>query len=296
MSRNKQSMHAELETALSELHLSTERWEAILAAAGRMTERENRRRPLRTGLMAAAICAALAVTAVAVSPPLRETLIQFLGSFEPYAQEVEGVSATDQGIELRVVRVLADKNGGTAYLEAEDLVGERLHESAALESYRDPCIAYDAEADTALFALALDDIAPCQMETGDVYTLEFSRILPSVEPFFAHLPWELLTGERLDTLTVATEKYISGEKREETRTVLVPGQTPAELGRGFPHSAPAGGRRRRGIRLPTDGYAAGGVGGGRHWGDPHHIPVGRNIVLRYPVPYADGGAFRPVPH
>lgn len=51
-------MHAELETALSELHLSTERWEAILAAAGRMTERENRRRPLRTGLMAAAIAAA----------------------------------------------------------------------------------------------------------------------------------------------------------------------------------------------------------------------------------------------
>ncbi len=71
MSRNKQSMHAELETALSELHLSTERWEAILAAAGRMTER-NRRRPLRTGLMAAAICAALAVTAVAVSPSLRK--------------------------------------------------------------------------------------------------------------------------------------------------------------------------------------------------------------------------------
>ena len=35
-------MHAELETALSELHLSTERWEAILAAAGRMTERENK--------------------------------------------------------------------------------------------------------------------------------------------------------------------------------------------------------------------------------------------------------------
>ena len=160
-------MHAELETVLSELHLSMERREAILAAAGRMTERENRRRPLRTGLMAAAICAALAVTAVAVSPPLRETLIQFLGSFEPYAQEVEGVSATDQGIELRVVRVLADKNGGTAYLEAEDLAGERLHESAALESYRDPCIAYDAEADTALFALALDDI-------GCVY----SRILP----------------------------------------------------------------------------------------------------------------------
>ena len=214
-------MHAELETALSELHLSTERWEAILAAAGRMTERENRRRPLRTGLMAAAICAALAVTAVAVSPPLRETLIQFLGSFEPYAQEVEGVSATDQGIELRVVRVLADKNGGTAYLEAEDLVGERLHESAALESYRDPCIAYDAEADTVLFALALDDIAPCQMQTGDVYTVEFSRVLPAVEPFFAPLPWELLTGERLDTLTVATEKYISGERREETRTCLL---------------------------------------------------------------------------
>ena len=33
MSRNKQSMHAELETVLSELHLSMERREAILAAA-----------------------------------------------------------------------------------------------------------------------------------------------------------------------------------------------------------------------------------------------------------------------
>ena len=173
MSRNKQSMHAELETALSELHLSTERWEAILAAAGRMTERENRRRPLRTGLMAAAICAALAVTAVAVSPPLRETLIQFLGSFEPYAQEVEGVSATDQGIELRVVRVLADKNGGTAYLEAEDLVGERLHESAALESYRDPCIAYDAEADTVCPRAGRYRSVP-DADGGCVY----SRILP----------------------------------------------------------------------------------------------------------------------
>ena len=30
-------MHAELETVLSELHLSMERREAILAAAGRMT-------------------------------------------------------------------------------------------------------------------------------------------------------------------------------------------------------------------------------------------------------------------
>ena len=76
------------------------------------------------------------MTAVAVSPPLRETLIQFLGSFEPYAQEVEGVSATDQGIELRVVRVLADKNGGTAYLEAEDLVGERLHQMGAALTLR----------------------------------------------------------------------------------------------------------------------------------------------------------------
>ena len=60
-------MHAELETALSELHLSTERWEAILAAAGRMTERENRRRPLRTGLMAAAICAALGMKSQSAS-------------------------------------------------------------------------------------------------------------------------------------------------------------------------------------------------------------------------------------
>ena len=188
-------------------------------------------------------------------------------------------------------------------------MGERLHESAALESYRDPCIAYDAEADTVLFALALDDIAPCQMQTGDVYTVEFSRVLPAVEPFFAPLPWELLTGERLDTLTVATEKYISGERREETRTVLVPGQTPAELGTELCSLSSMGFDQDGAfhIQLRLADASAGNTATCRRvcrrwsgrWaplGDPHHIPVGRNIVLRYPVPYADGGAFRPVPH
>ena len=79
MSRNKKSMHAELETALSELHLSMERREAILAAAGRMTERENRRRPLRTGLMAAAICAALGLTGLAGGAAVAGCCAQMVG-------------------------------------------------------------------------------------------------------------------------------------------------------------------------------------------------------------------------
>ena len=95
------------------------------------------------------------------------------------------MSATDQGIELRVVRVLADKNGGTAYLEAEDLAGERLHESAALESYRDP----DRPRRGSRYGTVCPRTGRYRSVPdgdGDVYTVEFSRIFPSVE-LFSHL-------------------------------------------------------------------------------------------------------------
>ena len=179
--KNRQTLHDALEAELAPVRLSEARRAAILAAAGGAGARRRDRRPWRVCLTAAALCAALAVTAVAASPSLREALAHMLGGFEPYAQEVEGVAATDQGIQLRVVRVLADENGGTVYLEAEDLTGNRL----SGDSVRDgnSCLAYDSQTHTALFTETFHAV---EMERGLVdgqgtMNLAYSWLLPAAE-------------------------------------------------------------------------------------------------------------------
>lgn len=229
--KNRQTLHAALEAELAPVQLSASRKAAILAAAAGAKAAHRGRRPWRICLTAAALCAALAVTAVAASPSLRETLAHVLGSFEPYAQEVEGVAATDQGIRLRVVRVLADENGGTVYLEAKDLTGNRLGGDSVLDG--NSCLAYDSQTHTALFTETFHAV---EMERGLVdgqgtMNLEYSWLLPAVQDVGqVPLPWELVTGERLDTLILAAEDCQWGPyvPRVEN-TVLIPEQTPAEL-------------------------------------------------------------------
>ena len=84
--------------------------------------------PLRHALVAAAVCAALTLTALAVSPSLREALAASLGLFEPYSQSIEGLSVVNQGIEVRVVSALSDGNTAKVYYEMQDLTGDRLDE------------------------------------------------------------------------------------------------------------------------------------------------------------------------
>lgn len=231
MRKDRRTLHTDLETALEPVRLSETRKAAILEAANRARFPRHGRRPLRIGLTAAALCVLLVVTAVAAAPSLREALNQALGSFAPYAQEVEGVSVSDQGIELRVVRALADENGGTVYIEAADRTGDRLSGSSVLNG--DPCLAYDSQSRTALFAKsfsALELELGLVDENGDA-VLEFYRLLPAVQEVGqVSLPWELVTGERLDTLTLAAEDCQWGQftPRAES-TVLTPEQTPAEL-------------------------------------------------------------------
>ena len=100
-----------------------ERLEREERGAGNMSRRK---RVLSTVLAAAVLTAALSIAALAASPTLRQSLESFLGSFAPYSQEVEGVSVTDQGIRVSVVKALGDESGGTIYLEIQDLIGDRL--------------------------------------------------------------------------------------------------------------------------------------------------------------------------
>ena len=89
-----------------------------------------RRRRVRTLVLAAAACALLAGTALALSPGLREAL----GLFTPYAAPVEGVAAADQGIEVRAVSALSDGNLARVVLEVRDLEGKRLDAQTHIES------------------------------------------------------------------------------------------------------------------------------------------------------------------
>lgn len=77
----------------------------------------------RGALIGLAACAALVMTAVAVSPTLREALDGFLGGFAPYTQSVEGAVVAN-GIEIRVVSAMADRAVVKVYAEARDVSGQ----------------------------------------------------------------------------------------------------------------------------------------------------------------------------
>ena len=229
--KNRQTLHDALEAELAPVRLSEARRAAILAAAGGAGARRRDRRPWRVCLTAAALCAALAVTAVAASPSLREALAHMLGGFEPYAQEVEGVAATDQGIQLRVVSALSDGNKTVIYLEARDLEQERLGAQTTFQTLwvdrpeaayvggtfsSGQTVSYDAETHTALMRFSFTGDGP--PASGGTLELGIRSFTPSLWMEEGSMPQELLTQDLLEVMELET-----GE------TVLVPEQTSAGL-------------------------------------------------------------------
>ena len=169
------------------------------------------------GPLYAAACAALFATALAVSPGLREVLGTALGSFAPYAQDVEVVSAADQGIEVRVVSALSDGNRSVAYLEVRDLTGDRIGPDTFLSLAigglsRQPAaysasrygggrpLHYDTETGTILTSVELTvDGPPASSGTLDVV---FERLTPSLRRKSGTFSPSLLTGSALETVTL----------------------------------------------------------------------------------------------
>lgn len=93
----------------------------VQAAAERAEKPRIRVRPLRTVLIAAAVCLALAGTAFAASPGLRDLLAEALGGFAPYAQAQDGTAYTWNGFEFKVLSALADENMLRVYVQIRDL-------------------------------------------------------------------------------------------------------------------------------------------------------------------------------
>ena len=114
--------------ALDNLRFSDAEKERIMKNLMERQEREavkgKRFRPLRTALIAAAVCLALAGTAFAASPTLRGMLAEALEGFAPYAQGQEDRAYVIDGIEFKVKSVLADDFTVRAYVEARDVNGD----------------------------------------------------------------------------------------------------------------------------------------------------------------------------
>lgn len=186
---------------------------------------------VRGACIAVAICAALAVSAVAASPSLRDALTSTLGSFAPYTQSIEG-EAVDQDIRVRVVSAMADSVKATVYAELTDLSGQgrlaNVAECGYLElDYPDDekteglcagtfgkrLIAYDEETQTLLCAYDAQYGEVQAMSTTG--TLEIGRITMAKKLVDVDsLDEKLLTGRFLETRTL-----------EGGETVLLPGQT-----------------------------------------------------------------------
>ena len=184
-------------------------------------------------LAAAAACVVLTASALALSPGLREALSALLGGFEPYAQAVEGVSATDQGIRISVVKAVADEYTGRAYLEITDLTGDRLEAGMGLD-YQN-CQSYDPETRTAIVEVPLYRQMSVNAQTGAIsyeafspHTLSYTTIYPTEKQWFedVSIPWEQCADKVLDSYVLSDEEC---KTSVEDKTVLEPNQTPMAL-------------------------------------------------------------------
>lgn len=192
-------------------------------------------RPLRILLAASAIAALLLGTALALSPGLRAALGDALGSFLPYVRPVEEEGVTDQGIRIKPVAALSDGNAVQVYFAVTDLTGDRLDENthvmmvpdmdkletqvtwASMSFSRPMLIAYDPEVRTGLFCFRL--IGKGEPVDGLSLPLLCAEIQPGISQ----------TEAPLDPAWIGSADLVT-EETEQGQTVLVPEQTPRDLG------------------------------------------------------------------
>ncbi len=202
-----------------------ERLEREERGAGNVSRRK---RVLSTVLAAAVLTAALSIAALAASPTLRQRLEGLLGGFAPYSQEVEGVSVTDQGIRVSVVKALGDESGGTIYLEIQDLIGDRLTAETYLymNHYEKNCVDYDAAARTLLVKEEWWFDSNGLDEQG-VVTIPIQKIMGGESFGGVPLPQELLAPDNVLKTTTASQEQSHGNT--DDRIILLPEQTPRKL-------------------------------------------------------------------
>lgn len=225
-------MEQEYRREMDRVELTAEQRSRIVQAMVEQPPRKGRRRPPVRLLVAAVLaCGVLATSALALSPTLRDALDRVLGGFASYSQEPEGAVAVDQDVEIRVVSAVTDQYRMKIYLEVTDLTGERFTDDAIRLDASIPrdwgnigvianpvLIAYDPEEHTALFEINQSGYP--MSETVEELELKASRITTGIYDYDTQaLPEDLLSDQYLETMTL-----------ENGDMVLVPGQTPQEVG------------------------------------------------------------------
>lgn len=183
-------------------------------------------RRVRRAIIALALCAALAVTAVAAGPSVWNALAEHLGPFGAWLTPLTG-SSTSAGVELEVAGVLSDGTTARFYLTAHDTVGGRLdgHTSvnfdlAGAVSWGGSAVAFDRETDTLLLELEAINL------TGEKPTLSGGTLVPnsyqvSVEPEPADSPETFQSYEELPGFS--TSMGFDGENNFHLRVRLEEG-------------------------------------------------------------------------
>lgn len=190
--------------------------------------------PLRFGrkaVLAVAVCAALALSAVAAGPTVWQVLQNQLGVLAPLAVPAEGVVA-DQGVEVRLVGSISDGYEARVYFTATDQVGGRFNEHTQVSAQLDGelvgtggalgchILSYDADEEQFLVEaslLGVDSSMPLSLE---VYEFDSASRMARVE--------QLPCPEEPQTAPTTT---VNGS------TVLLPGEAPEEIAEGLYLSA-----------------------------------------------------------
>ncbi len=228
-------IHEDLKRTLDQLGPTPAQEKAMLSAilsgeAG--AQKSCKLSRLATVGLAAALCAALAITAWAVSPSLREALKSALGLFEPYSQEVDGLCVVDQGIEVKVISALSDGNTAKIYYEVRDLSGDRvdefLYDNLRLMPASDeiPWFSFGGGGD---LTIGYDQETKTALRTGS-----FKADGPSVEKLTLTFdirrfsPGFHLEEPAIDPAWIAQET-LKTKTLENGKVVLAPDQTPRRL-------------------------------------------------------------------
>lgn len=167
-----------------------------------LTRGETREKPGkrfgRRAAVALALCAALAVTAVAAGPSVWSALREHLGPFGAYGQKLEGVQ-TVNGIEVKLLEAVTDGYSARVYYTLTDLEGDRLNENTvvsggvngvslgAVSRVGGQVVSYDPDTRTLLMEETLmgaDFTQPAALtvQTADSAWREFDAVLPVTIP------------------------------------------------------------------------------------------------------------------
>lgn len=220
---------ADYKRGMEALGPSDAQMEQVLAALEQAEERpmKTTKNTARTVLLAAALCAALAVTALAVSPTLREALGAMLNGFEGYTQTLDETSVVVDGIEIKVLSALSDPYTGRLYYEVKDLTGERVDGKTMVDLEIEPededwtnwswsggvSLYYDAESKTALMSSQMQ--WPRNPVENRRIHVKFSELISGIEWLSIPFPQDV----------ALTQQVLACETLEDGRVVLLPGQT-----------------------------------------------------------------------